>query len=425
MATPVIMPKFGMTQQEATVVRWLRQEGEAVEQGEPLLEAETDKTIMEVEAPAAGLLRGVRARPGEVVPVTAVMAYVVQPGEALPEGAAEAGAPQRATPLARKMAAEAGIDIGAVPPSGLVGRVRRQDVEDYLAQPAEEKPRATPAARRLAREEGLDLAAVQGRGPRGRIQEADVRAAAGPRPQAAAVPVSAGGEQVLPLQGIRRTIAGRMLESYRSAPHITLTVEADMTAAQTLRAELNALAEATSGPRVSVTAVVVKVCACALRRHPLVNASLRGEAIHLHEQANIGVAVALEEGLIVPVIRQAERLGIGEIARALEDLAARARQGRLLPDDVSGGSFTVSNLGMYGIDHFTAIINPPESAILAVGRVVKRALVVEDPEGDQVAIRPMMKMTLSADHRVLDGATAAQFLQDLVHALEHPARMLW
>jgi pyruvate dehydrogenase E2 component (dihydrolipoamide acetyltransferase) len=214
-----------------------------------------------------------------------------------------------------------------------------------------------------------------------------------------------------------------MTESYQTTPHITLTIDADMTAAEALRAELNGLSEQVKGPRVAVTAILVKVCAWALRRHPLVNASLQGETIHLHEQANIGVAVALDEGLIVPVIHDADRLGVSEIAHRLDDLSQRARQGKLMPDDVAGGTFTISNLGMFGIKHFTAIINPPEAAILAVGRIVKRAVV--DENSDEVRVRPMMEMTLSADHRVLDGAVAARFLADVAAALERPGILLW
>jgi pyruvate dehydrogenase E2 component (dihydrolipoamide acetyltransferase) len=224
---------------------------------------------------------------------------------------------------------------------------------------------------------------------------------------------------------MRRTIAERMQQSYQTAPHITLTVEVDMSAAESLRSELNVRAEALGVPRISVTAILVKVCAWALQRHRWVNASLRGDEIHLHESANVGVAVALDEGLIVPVVRDAGQLGIAEIASRVRDLVARARQNSLTPADVTGGTFTITNLGMLGIDRFTAIINPPESAILAVGRIVKRTVVVESEGEDEVVVRPMMNVTLSADHRVLDGAVAARFLRDVVDALEHPNLLLW
>jgi pyruvate dehydrogenase E2 component (dihydrolipoamide acetyltransferase) len=231
--------------------------------------------------------------------------------------------------------------------------------------------------------------------------------------------------EVVSLRGMRRTIAARMQQSYQTAPHITLTVEVDMSAVGLLRAELNARAAALGVERVSITAILVKVCAWALQSHRWVNASLHGEEVHLHASSNIGVAVALDEGLIVPVIRSAERLGIAEISNRLRELADRARRGALSPEDVRGGTFTISNLGMFGIEHFTAILNPPESAILAVGRIAKRAVVVEREGEDQVVARPMMTVTLSADHRVLDGAVAARFLQDVVEALEHPNLLLW
>jgi pyruvate dehydrogenase E2 component (dihydrolipoamide acetyltransferase) len=280
----------------------------------------------------------------------------------------------------------------------------------------------------VAREHGLDLAHVEGSGPRGRVQEADARAAVEQlRPQATPHPGIAlpSAPEVVPLQGMRQIIATRMQQSYQTAPHIMLSVEADMTAAQALRGELNTRAEATGAPGVSVTALLVKVCAWALKRHRQVNASLRDRAIQFHDSAHIGVAVALDDGLIVPVIRHAERLGMAEIAAHLQDLTDRARRGRLTPADVGGGTFTISNLGMYGIDHFTAIINPPESALLAVGRIAKRAIVVERETQDEVVIRPTMYMTLAADHRVLDGAIAARFLRDVVDALEHPGLLLW
>jgi pyruvate dehydrogenase E2 component (dihydrolipoamide acetyltransferase) len=449
------MPKFEMTQENATVVRWLLQEGDSVEQGDPILEVETDKVVMEVEAPASGILGGIRVEKGEVVPVTEVIAFVLQPGEALPEEstpgqtsdqrqptsaiAADAPTAVRATPLALRRAAEAGIKISDVWPPDSTGRVTRQDVENHLAQAvaapvvtaANEKPRATPAARRIAREHNLDLTLVKGSGPRGRIQVADAQGAVeqSRSPEVAPQPSSTrpGVADVVPLEGMRRTIAARMQQSYQTAPHIMLTVEVDVSAVEALRQALNVEAERVNQPRLSMTAILAKVCAWALKRHPWVNASLRDEAIHLHDTANIGIAVALPEGkgLIVPVLRQVEQLGLAEIAGHLNDLVTRARQGGLTPGDVTGGTFTITNLGMYGVNHFTAIINPPESAILAVGRVAKRAMVMERETGDEVVIRPMMNLTLAVDHRVLDGAVAAQFLQDVVRALEQPGMLLW
>ncbi|MBN1991476.1 MAG: 2-oxo acid dehydrogenase subunit E2 [Anaerolineae bacterium] len=450
MATPIIMPKFEMTQENATVVNWLIQEGDMVEQGDPILEVETDKVVMEVEAPASGVLAGVKVQKGDVVPVTAVIAYVLAPGESGPETTPSppeaAGQPAsatppngptpvRATPMALRRAAEAGLEIKQVPAADTAHRITRADVEKYLthttAITADERPRATPAARRVAREYKLDLAQIQGSGPQGRIQEADTLTVAKQTQAQPAAPIppptAPEATQVVPLEGMRRTIAQRLQQSYQTAPHITLTVAVDMTAAETLRQELNLEAEKQGQPRLSVTAILVKVCAHALKRHPWVNASLRDEAIYLHPTANIGVATALPEGkgLIVPVIRQAEQLGLGEIARQLKDLTERARAGGLTPGDVTGGTFTITNLGMFGIDHFTAIINPPESAILTVGQTAKRAVVREGEVGDEVVIRPMMTMSLVLDHRVLDGAVGAQFLQDVVKTLERPGLLLW
>lgn len=437
MAVPVIMPKLEMSQETATVVAWIVQEGERIEKGEPLLTVETDKVTVEIESPASGILGGIQVVPDQVVPVTETIAYVLQPGETLPEwaepssqAAVQARAahpPVLATPVARRMAADLGIDLGEVARTGPGGRITKGDVEAAVgvsSRPAAGtgagRVRATPAARRVARERVVDLAEVTGGGPRGRVQAADVmahesRPAPGPEPEF----------ETVPLRGMRRTIAARMQQSYQTAPHITLTVEVDMSAVEALRDELNARAEGLGVARVSITAILVKVCAWALQSHRWVNASLHGEEVHLHASSNIGVAVALDQGLIVPVIRSAERVGIAEISSRLRDLTDRARRGVLAPEDVRGGTFTISNLGMFGIEHFTAILNPPESAILAVGRIAKRARVIEGEEGDKVAVRPMMTMTLSVDHRVLDGAVAARFLKDVVEALEHPNLLLW
>ena len=435
MTTPVIMPKFEMAQESGTIVRWLYQEGNPVKKGEPLLEVETDKVVMEVDAPASGILKGVCAREGDRVPVTEVIAFIAQSGEELLEiprqGYAETPLSEklpgrqnrRLTPLAQRIADERGIDINAIPISGTSPWIRRRDVERYKTFPAigggERKKRATPAARRAARESGVDLRQVNGSGPRERVQEADVRAASeSPTTEPRVL-------EILPLKGIRRTIAERMQSSYQTAPHITLTVEVDMTEAESVRRSLNERADLLKVTSIPVTAFLVKVCAWALRRHPRINAALRDEEIYVYEPANIGVAVALEEGLIVPVIQRADKLGLAEIAARLEELQERAHQGRLGPQDVHGGTFTISNLGMFGIDQFTAILNPPESGILAIGRIVKRPIAVETRGHDEVVIRAMMRLTLSADHRVIDGAVAARFLQDVVAALENPNLLLW
>lgn len=423
MPTPVILPKLEMSQETATVVQWLKAEGDTVEKGEPLLTVETDKVTIDIESPATGTLAGIRVEADDVVPVTEVIAHILQPGESLPSLPARGGegprsGRQRATPVAQRIAAEHATSLEKVKGTGIGGRITKADVEAAVS-----KVRATPAARRFARAHDVDLERITGSGPRGRIQAADVQAATFPKASSFREGVS--DVEIIPLTGMRRAIAERMARSAQTAPHITLTVEADMSAVQALRAELSARAETMGVPRMSVTAVLVKVCAWALMRHRWVNASLHGDDIHLHKSAHIGVAVALREGLIVPVIRSAEQLGLAEIAAQLSDLAQRAQQGTLAPQDVSGGTFTLSNLGMYGVRQFTAILNPPQSAILAVGSIVKRQVVIEQEGQDTVVIRPMMALTLSADHRVLDGAAAARFLQDVVDALEHPSLLLW
>ncbi|WP_299024168.1 dihydrolipoamide acetyltransferase family protein [uncultured Thermanaerothrix sp.] len=466
MAHEVIMPKFGFTQETAEIVRWLKHEGDVVEQGEPIAEVTTDKVNMEVEAPASGILAGVRYQEGEVVPVTQVIAYILQPGEALPGGApasAAAGTPPqevafpaekpvegegvRVTPVAARLAEVAGVDPSQIQGSGPGGRVTRKDVEAYLAsrQEVEGKVRAVPAARRLARELGVDLNQVAGSGPQGRIQSEDVQRAYATRAQTVAtvpeiapevarpVAPAPSGEtfgvqtpiaQVIPLAGMRKVIAQRMQQSAQNAPHIHLEITVDATAAEALRARANQrLKEGQT--KVSLTAVIARACAWALTQHPRLNAWLantpQGEQILIPAQVNLGIAVAVEEGLIVPVVRDAARKNLLQLAGEIGDLVERARGNRLRPEDVVEGTFTISNLGMLGIERFTAIINPPQVAILAVGSL--RREVVADAEG-KIQVRPVFSLTLCADHRVVDGAVAARFLADLREALEQPEVMV-
>lgn len=432
MPVPVIMPKFEMAQESGKILRWLKQEGEPVAKGEPILEVETDKVAMEVEAPASGTLVGIRAGPGEVVPIGQPIAYILQPGEAgeapspMPSAPAVPQVP-RATPVAERIARAHGVDLHAIAGTGPGGRVTKADVEAYLAGrapvEAEGKIPAVPAARRLAREVGVDLHTVRGTGPGGRIQSEDVRRAAEAlrrvaEPEAPAPPAI---RRRVPLAGMRRAIAERMLRSVREAPQFTVSVDVEMSRALALVEDLATWMEREGGPRVTLTALLVKACAWALRRHPALNATLEGEEILEWEAVNIGVAVAVPEGLVVPVIHDVDRRGLVEIAQVLEEKAKRAREGHLRPEDVLGGTFTLSNLGMYGVDRFTAILNPPQAAILAVGRVAKRPAV---GEGDRVEVRPMATLTLTADHRIVDGAQAARFLDDLRMVLERPGIML-
>ncbi|MCC6905033.1 MAG: 2-oxo acid dehydrogenase subunit E2, partial [Anaerolineae bacterium] len=377
-----------MDQATGTVVEWLKQDGEPVSEGEVILIIETDKVSIEVESPGTGVLAGITAKPGDVVPIATTIAYILKPGEVPPQGTAPVQPPASAatsatpaeasrvdaTPLARNVAAAVGVDLSEGAGTGPRGRVTRADVEAALstAPPPvvfDGKVNATPAARRLAREGEIDLPGISGSGPGGRIQAADVLAYQPPAPAAAPItpePVAASAEaEIIPLVGMRRTIAERMLASYQSIPHITFTVRVDMTRFNAVRADLNAHAEKQGASRISATALLVRLVASALTRHPHLNSSLRGEEIHVHRAVNIGVAVALKSGLIVPVVKGADRKGIATIAAEVDDLAERARQGKLLPADVTEGTFTISNLGPFGVEQFTALINPPQSGILA------------------------------------------------------------
>lgn len=463
MPIPVIMPKYEMAQETGVVARWLKAEGALVEKGEPILEVDTDKLSMEVEARADGILVGVCAEPGKVVPVGQPIAYIIRPGEVWPPditqpermpvtppvaGAApqEKGDAPRATPVAERMAAEHGIDLGSITGTGSGGRIQREDVEAYLARQSSETPlqpaepvgkvKAVPAARRLARELSVDLLRVIGTGPEGRIQPEDVEhAAPGSEasvpvaPEPAAVPVGLLAplpghpaiRRTVPLTNIRKTIAERMTQSVREAPQFTVSVDVEMGRAMAIVQDFRDGAAVQQGAKVTVTALLVKACAWALAQFPAANAMFEADQIVEWDEVNIGVATAIDQGLIVPVVRNADRLGMKEIATRLADLAARAREGRLKLDDLQGGTFTISNLGMFGTDRFTAILNPPQAAILAVGRVAKRAVVGED---DRIEVRQMASLALTADHRVLDGATAAQFLAIIQRALEHPGLLL-
>lgn len=453
MPVPIIMPKFGFTLETCDIVQWLKADGDTVRSGDPICEVTTDKVNMEVEAPEDGTLIGLRYPQGATVPVTEIIAYLLRPGEARPAdlGAAPVAAPAQPaaapnpstamtpssvtiTPVAQRLAESANLDLAQVKGTGPNQRITRRDVEAALASPADAaaagKLRATPAARHIAEQHGVDLNTVTGTGPRGRIQAHDVQAAhqtsqmeAVVLPPAPSLPViapaalSSDEPTRVRLEGMRRTIALRLQKSFQTAPHIFFDAQVETTAIDALRARLKARNE-----KLSVTALLVKVCASVLLRHPWLNATIDGEEVALWPTANIGVAVALDAGLIVPVIHHAERRSLRDIQAAVDDLAGRARSGDLKVPDMIDGTFTISNLGMYGVDRFTAIINPPQVGILAVGRTQR--LFVPD-EHDQPVLRSFMTITLSADHRVVDGAQAAQFIQALRQVLEEPALISW
>lgn len=430
MPVAVILPKFGFTLETAEIVQWLKREGDVVRAGDALCEVTTDKVNMEVEAPEDGTVFGVLYQQGAVVPVTEVICYLLRPGEAPPEtlpAKPAAALPVRdspskpaeragltVTPVAQRVAQAAKLDLNQIHGTGPNQRITRRDVEAALAG-QNDRVRATPAARKLARQHNLDLQTIAGSGPRGRVQAVDVQAAAQTKPlsddSAAAL------YRVVKLEGMRRTIADRLQKSFQTAPHIFFDTQVDTAGLDSLREKIKA-----RGEKLSVTALLVKACAWALMRHAWLNATTDGETVTLWQTANIGVAVALENGLVVPVVHHAERLALREVQASVETLAARARGGGLRLNDMTDATFTISNLGMYGVDRFTAIINPPQVGILAVGRTIRQF--VPDAH-DRPTLRSFINLTLSADHRVVDGAQAAQFLAELRGVLEEPALLVW
>ena len=440
MAIPIIMPKFEMAQESGTIARWLKQVGDPVSKGEAILEVETDKITMEVESPADGVLAQVLAEPGARVPIGQPIAYLAAAGETIAPTPSPANVlaerAVKATPIAQKLAAEHGVDLSQVPGTGRDGQITRQDVEAFIAKQRSagraevsgDKVAAVPAARRLAGELGVALAQVSGSGPGGRIQSADVARVAEAQVaiQAAPAPASPSAErgpavrQRIPLSGMRRTIAQRMSQSTREAPQFNVSVDVDMSRALAIVEDWRAT-QAEGQPKVTLTALLVKACAWALRGHPALNAGFEDEMIVEWSDINIGVAVAVDEGLIVPVIHHADRLSLLEVAARLNDVAQRGRAGRLTLADVQGGTFTISNLGMFAVDRFTAIVNPPQAAILAVGRAVKRVVPGDD---GQVRVAPTATLTVSADHRAVDGAQVGRFLSDLQRGLERPGLLL-
>ena len=444
MPIPFIMPKFDMDQEKATIISWLKKEGDLIKLDETILTVETEKVAIDVPSPASGTLAGILYKDGDVVPVTKVIAYILKEGETIadlpkldvvaipskPElvpatiGMASASAASvNATPVAVRMAKEEGIDLSKVTASG--AKVTREDVERYIADQKSAgrvTVPATPAARRIALESGVPLETVAGSGPRGRVQSVDVAAmATSVTPSSTAS--SSRDVEIIPLSSIRRTIAKRMQQSFQESPHIALTVDVDVTEVENTRKRFNIQAEKLGQPRITITALIIKIVAWALVRNPYINASFNEDSILLWKDVNIGVATAVPQGLVVPVLKSADQLGVSEINMRLIELADRARENKLKLEDVQGGTFTISNLGMFGIPHFRAVINPPESAILAVGSVVRKPVVVDDQ--DRVEVRPMLSLTLSADHRVIDGVVAARFLSDFVTGLESPSLLLF
>jgi pyruvate dehydrogenase E2 component (dihydrolipoamide acetyltransferase) len=436
MPTTVIMPALEMAQETGKVVHWLKRPGEAVRKGEPLVEIETDKVTVEIEAPASGVLRDVSADEGDVVPVGRTIALIVGAGESAGtaagapltpsagEGATVAGAAPsaavKASPLARRIAEQHGVDLGRIRTAS--GRIEKADVLAYVE--SQKSPAAgngqlgrlvaaSPKARRLAAERGLDIAALRGSGPGGAVLAADVPAA---RPAVAPALAAAPREAAPSVGTVWRIMAERMTASWTSAPHFYLVREVNVSR---LASWLEGARKQT-GAHVTYTDLLIKLVAAALARHPRANASWRDGAISQNTDVNIGLAVAIDDGLVVPVVHRADTLRLPEIAARRADVVSRAQAGKLRPADIQGGGFTISNLGMFGVDAFSAIVNPPQAAILAVGRIADRVVAL----AGRPAVQPTMVLTLSCDHRALDGARAAQFLGTLADLVEEPLALL-
>jgi pyruvate dehydrogenase E2 component (dihydrolipoamide acetyltransferase) len=463
MATQVILPALGMAQETGIIVRWLKTEGEEVAKGEPLAEIETDKATVEIEAPASGVLTNVTGPVGVDIPVGQVIAAILSPGESPQKVAATQPVPVNgepstdghathqsgtnlpgvmASPLAQRIAAEHNLDIASIQPAGR--RVQKADVLAHIQNqqstgvihhaPETDHPRllpASPKARRLAAEQGKDLAAIHGTGPTGAVLVADVLAVAVPTqetyveaglapalPTPSTLPISASLANVQnesAVSNIWRIMAERTTQSWTSTPHFYLVREVNATHLIAWREQV-----LKRSSEVTYSDLLVKIVATALRLYPRVNASWHEGKVILHEEVHIGLAVAVEEGLVVPVIHQADKLGLSEITRQRSELVNSAQTGKLRPQDIQGGTFTISNLGMYGVDAFNAIINSPQAAILAVGRIAERVV----PFNGQPAVQPMMTLTLSCDHRVVDGARGARFLETLATFIEDPLALL-
>jgi len=428
----IIMPRLSDTMEEGTLAAWLKQPGDQVQRGDVLAEIETDKATMELEAFEEGVLQQILVKEGETVPIGQPIAIVGAGGASAPAAAPAQPAPDAAAPSPAEQAAKIEttpeVETSTAAASAAAG-------EPAAPAAAGEPVKASPMARAIARDQGIDLSTVTGSGPGGRVVKADVEAlaagdggraapAAAPaapavKAPAAAQPAPGADVEEIPLTSMRKTVARRLVESMQSAPHFYLTIQVDVEALLGLRAELNQRL-ADEGVKLSVNDLLIKACAVTLRAHPDINVSWAGDKILRYRRVNVGIAVAVDGGLIVPVVRDTDQKSVSQISKDAKALIERARIGKLRPEDYTGGTFTISNLGMFGIDQFTAVINPPEAAILAVGTTNEEPVVRDG----QLATRQRMKLTLSIDHRALDGATGAQFLAALKATLEEPLRIL-
>jgi pyruvate dehydrogenase E2 component (dihydrolipoamide acetyltransferase) len=408
MAHSIVMPALEMAQETGKLLSWRKKEGDAVGKGEPLLDIETDKAVVEIESPAEGFLAGVKAQAGDVIPVGQTIAWIVAEGEKPPvdETASASGRrmDSQPAPAANAAPAESAAKGAAAPAAGI---------------------RISPKARRLAREHGVDLALVRGSGGDGEILAEDILAFASGKTAGASAPAQnqnpqAEARATQTLTQVARLMAERTTQSWTSAPHFFVSREIDASALVHARERLGSGIERERGLKLSHTDLLVAAAAHALAKHPLVNASWTGGGIQLHPEINVGIAMAVESGVVTATIPGANTKRLGEIAELRRDLTERARAGKLRPADITGATFTISNLGMYKVDAFTAIIVPPQAAILAVGRIAERVVAVDGTPG----IRPIVTVTLSCDHRVFDGARAALFLNDLAAAILEPETLL-
>ena len=448
MAHVFTMPMLGNTMEEGTIVQWFKKVGDPVKKGEPLLEVMSDKANFEVESEADGIVRAILAEADATVAVHVPIAVIGSADEPInlealgthaPE--AEAAAPSAipestapvtveavsgvgsvpASPRAKKLAAEKGVNLAAVSGSGPGGRIVAADVAALATQPS---VKATPLAAKLADDLGVKLDTLAGSG---KVTADDVRRAAeAAKPAAPALPVTPGpaGEpavaEVIPFRGLRKLTADTVTRSRMTAPHICLNMEVDMTAARALHAQIVPRVQETFGVKLTITDLLVRAVAKALMSHPMCNAALIGDEIRVYGDRNIGVAVGTPNGLVVPVIRQADTLPLPVISAQLKELVQRCREGKQTQEDLAGGTFTITNIGMFGVDSFDPIIVPPQSCILGVCRVAEKPVVVDG----QIVVRSMMNLSLSMDHRVLDGVPGAQFLQTLKGLLEEPVLIL-
>ena len=418
MAEVIRMPRMSDTMEEGVIVSWLKKEGEPVKTGDLLAEIETDKATMDFESLWEGTLLHIGAKEGEAIPIDGIIAVIGKKGEDFKAALAEAGnaAPETSAPADNTSSAEPAVSAASAPnaPAKTAAPASTSDSDA-------DRLKASPLAKAMAKESGIDIASIKGTGDQGRIVRRDVEAAietGGSEAPAVSVAPVFGQEsyEEVNISQMRKTIARRLAESKFSAPHFYLTIEINMGRASDARQRILEM----SGEKVSFNDMVVKACAMALRKHPAVNSSWMGDKIRRNHHIHVGVAVAVSEGLLVPVIRHTDLKSMTQINAEVKVLAAKAKDKKLQPDEMQGNTFTISNLGMFGIEEFTAIINPPDACILAIGAIIEKPII----QNGQVVAGKIMKVTLSCDHRVVDGATGAQFLQTVKKYLEEPMMML-